>query len=267
LPPVSAERNLIGAEQFELQVGWELSMKWGEVIGGIALAALSASLSASSPAHAADMTPVAPRPAPAPGYIPAQFWWTGFYLGGGIGDGWGTAPFIDPLNGTATASPSINGLLVTGVAGINYQFSSVVVGAEGDFTGAFVNGSANDPTNNLQTKVLWTASITGRLGWAIDRLLIYGKGGVGFDFDRDIVTAPNGNTVTGTANHIGWTVGGGVEYAITEHWTGRLEYDYFKFTSKAFAFSGPAAVPVFAAPGGAVGINLNEIKGIMAYKF
>jgi outer membrane immunogenic protein len=245
-------------------------MKWGGVIGGVALAALgslSASLCESLPARAADMTPVAPRPAPASSYIPAQFWWTGFYLGAGIGDGWGTASFIDPLNTLASASPSINGLLVSGVAGINYQFSSVVVGVEGDFTGAFVNGSATDPTNSLQTKVFWTASITGRLGWAIDRLLLYGKGGVGFDYDRDTAARPTGVSVMGTANHVGWTVGGGAEYAITEHWTARIEYDYFAFPSKSFSFSGPAAVPPGGMPGGAVGINLNEIKGIMAYKF
>jgi outer membrane immunogenic protein len=239
-------------------------MKLGAVIGGVALAAVVA-LSPSGPARAADMSPVPQRPAPST-YIPAQFLWTGFYMGAGIGYGWGTAPFIDPLTG-ASATPSINGFLVGGVAGINYQFSSVVVGAEGDFTGAFATGSANDPTNNnLQTKMFWTASITGRLGWAIDRLLIFGKGGFAFDYDRDIVTIPNGNTAIGSANHVGWTVGGGVEYAVTEHWTGRIEYDYFKFANKAFSFAGPA-VPGVGLPGGQVAINLNQIKVIMAYKF
>jgi outer membrane immunogenic protein len=246
-------------------------MKWGEVIGGAALAAL-AGMSATGPARAADMTPVA-RPAPPSTYIPAQFYWTGFYMGAGLGDGWGTSAFVDPLN-AGSASPSIKGLLVTGVIGINYQFSTVVVGAEGDFTGAYVNGSATDtglnvpPTSNsLQTKVFWTASITGRLGWAIDRLLIYGKGGVAFDYDRNTVTISNGAGVLGTFNHVGWTVGGGAEYAVTEHWTARLEYDYLKFASRAFPFSGPAGPGIGAAPTGTVGINLNEIKGIMAYKF
>jgi outer membrane immunogenic protein len=246
-------------------------MKWGEAFGGAALAALAA-LSATCPAGAADMTPVAARPAPPSTYIPAQFFWTGFYMGAGFGDGWGTAPFVDPLN-AGSASPSIKGLLVTGVMGINYQISSVVLGAEGDFTGAFVKGSAidtgiNPATNNsLQTKVFWTASIAGRLGWAIDRLLIYGRGGVAFDYDRDTVTILNGASVLGTTNHVGWTVGGGAEYAITEHWTARLEYDYLKFASKAFAFTGPGAVPITSTPGGLVAINLNEIKAIMSYKF
>jgi len=237
-------------------------MKWGAVIGGFTLAAL-ASLPGALPARAADMTPVVQRGAPS-GYIPAQFLWTGFYLGAGIGDGWGTADFVDPLAPT-TASVSPKGFLVSGVTGINYQISSAVIGVEGDFTGAWVKGSTVDSANNtLQTSVFWTASIVGRLGWAFDRLLIYGRGGVGFDYDRDTVIVPSGASALGSVDHFGWTVGGGVEYALTEHWTGRLEYDYLKFATRGFIFAGPAI------PGGAsgnVGLKLNELKGIMAYKF
>src|SRR5258708_1202239 len=136
-------------------------MKWGAVVGGIAFAAL-----ASISARAADMTPVPQRTAGS-GYIPAQFLWTGFYLRAGIGDGFGTSTFTDPFGGSA--SPSINGFLVSGVSGINYQIGSVVIGAEGDFTGAFAKGTAADLAgDSLQTKVFWTASITGRLGLAFE---------------------------------------------------------------------------------------------------
>ena len=72
-------------------------MKWGAVIGGVALAALAslpATSPATSPAHAADMTPVRPIPATS-GYIPAQFFWTGFYVGVGIGGGRGSATFAE----------------------------------------------------------------------------------------------------------------------------------------------------------------------------
>jgi outer membrane immunogenic protein len=240
-------------------------MKWGAVIGGVALAAL-VSLPAALPARAADMTPIPQRAAPS-GYIPAQFLWTGFYLGAGGGYGWGTASFVDPFG--TTASPSLKGFLVGGVTGINYQISSVVIGVEGDFTGSWAKGSAVDSTgNNLQTSVFWTASITGRLGVAFDRLLIYGKGGVGFDYDRDTVTLVNGTSAMGSTNRAGWTVGGGVEYAVTEHWTGRIEFDYFKFPTKGFVFSGGPFPPLPALnAGGQVGINLDELKFIMAYKF
>jgi outer membrane immunogenic protein len=234
-------------------------MKWGAVIGGVALAAL-----ASLPARAADMTPIAQRPATS-GYFPAQFLWTGFYLGAGIGDGWGTSTFTDPLATTtaSAASPSLKGFLVGGVGGINYQISSIVLGVEGDFYASFVKGTALDPLGNaLQTQVFWTATFTGRLGWAFDRLLIYGKGGAAFDYDRDTVTQPSAAAVVGSTNRAGWTVGGGVEYAFTEHWTARIEYDYLKFPTKGFVFTGPAI-----NQGGNVGMNLNELKLVVANKF
>lgn len=244
-------------------------MKWGALTGGIALAALAslpASLPASSPARAADMTPIAQRPVTS-GYIPAQFFWTGFYIGAGIGGDWGTATLTDPLV-AATASPSLKGFLVTGISGVNFQISSVVVGVEADFTDPFAKGSALDSNgNNLQTQVFWTSSVTGRLGMAFDRLLIYGKGGVAFDYDRDTVTKPDTTTAIGSLYHVGWTVGGGVEYAVTDHWTGRLEYDYLRFASKGLTYQGTATPPLVLNVSGTAGLNLGEIKAVMAYKF
>jgi outer membrane immunogenic protein len=231
-------------------------MKWGAVIGSVALAALT-----SLPARAADMTPVVQRPATS-GYIPAQFFWTGFYLGAGIGGGWGHSTFVDPFG--SIASPSLKGFLLGGVAGINYQINSIVVGVEGDFVGSLAKGTTIDPLGNaLQTQVLWTATITGRLGWAFDRLLIYGKGGAAFEYDRDTVTQPSAVAVVGSTTRGGWTVGAGAEYAFTEHWTTRLEYDYLRFPSKGSVFSGPG--PLNSA--GSVGISLNELKLTVANKF
>jgi outer membrane immunogenic protein len=240
-------------------------MKWGAFIGGVTLAAL-----VSLPAGAADMQVVRPIPATS-GYIPAQFLWTGFYIGAGIGGSWANATFLDPLNPTATASFSPKGFLVSGISGINYQMSSFVVGVEADFTGTWDKGSATDSfNNNLATSVFWTASVTGRAGVAFDRLLIYFKGGVAFDYDRDTVTVPAGNTAIGSLYRVAWTVGGGMEYAVTDHWTGRLEYDYFRFPTKALSFQGTAVPLIGVIPGtvgGQVGLNIGEVKLIMAYKF
>jgi outer membrane immunogenic protein len=245
-------------------------MKWGAVLGGAAFAVL-ASLPAALPARAADMSPT-PRAIPATsGYIPAQFFWTGFYFGAGIGGSWNSATFVDPLPAAAgaTASPAPKGFLVSGVSGINYQFSSVVVGAEADFTGTWARGSAVDSANNtLSTSVFWTASITGRLGVAFDRLLVYGKGGVAFDYDRNTVMIPSSLTAIGSAYRVGWTVGGGVEYAVTEHWTGRIEYDYLRFPVKALSFQGTATTPPNVGfVSSTIGLNVSEVKLVMAYKF
>jgi outer membrane immunogenic protein len=239
-------------------------MKWGAVIGG-AIAAL-ATLPVSLPAQAADMTLA--RPAVS-GYIPAQFYWTGFYMGAGFGGGWASTTFVDPFTGQS-GSPAPRGFLATGIAGINYQIGAVVIGAEGDFTGAWTKGSVVDVSgNNLNVSTFWTASITGRVGIAFDRLLIYGKGGAAFDYDRDTVTLlPGTATVVGSLYRAGWTVGGGLEYAITDHWTGRIEYDYLKFASKTLSFQGNGTpTPMVGFVGGAIGVNISELKGIVAYKF
>jgi outer membrane immunogenic protein len=240
-------------------------MKWGAVIGGVALAAL-----ASMPASAADMT-VSPRRVPISGYIPAQFFWTGFYIGAGVGGGWGTSTITDPFNGSLSVSPSLKGVIIDGVSGINYQINSWVLGVEANFDGPWIKGSTSDVPpapalpNSLKTEVLWTASVTGRVGMAFDRLLVFGKGGVGFDNDRDtIVQGGTGVAVVGSIFRAGWTIGGGVEYAVTEHWTGRLEYDYFRFPARGLTFQGNTAL---TQVGGTVGLNLGELKGVMSYKF
>jgi outer membrane immunogenic protein len=249
-------------------------MRSGRVIGGVALAAfLSLPVAVSLPAQAADMA-VGPRPvAPAPStYIPAYFTWTGFYVGIEAGYGWGTAPWVmDPFFGKTSPSiaPSIKGFVTGGVTGINYQVGWAVIGLEGDFVGSWVKGSINDTTttNLLQSSVYWTASLTPRFGVAFDRLLVYAKGGGAFAFDKAMETINNGGAATGSSaggstTRGGWTVGGGIEYAMTEHWTTRVEYDYFGFSTKGYILSGPSA-----NQSANVGIKLNEIKAGVGYKF
>jgi opacity protein-like surface antigen len=78
----------------------------------------------------------------------------------------------------------------------------------------------------------------------------------------------------GSTDRIGWTAGGGVDYAFTEHWIVRLEYNYFRFSSKSIFFSDRSdACPPTAGSGtclsasGTVGFNLSEAKVAVAYKF
>jgi outer membrane immunogenic protein len=238
-------------------------MRLGAVIRGIALAAVASFPSVlSAPASAADM-PIGPRPVEVSGYIPAPYFWTGYYVGLAVGYGSGSAPFVDPFHAGTSASVPIKGFLTGGVTGINYQIGWAVVGLEGDFLGSWVKGSTPDSAaNSLSTDVVWTASLTPRFGVAFDRVLVYAKGGGAFDYDRSTVNFKAGGSALGTTNHAGWTVGGGVEYAFTEHWTTRIEYDYFKFASKSFLLSGTPTTPL----AGSVGLNLNQIKAVFSYK-
>jgi outer membrane immunogenic protein len=238
--------------------------KWMVVIGGVAPAVL-----ATWSAHAADLTPY-PAPPP-PSYIPARYLWTGFYLGVAAGGGFGTASFFDPFNGGTTGSNSLSGFLVGGYTGLNYQINYVVLGVEGDFTGSWAHGTTADTAGDaFKTEVLWTASVTGRFGVAFDRVLLFGKGGAAFTYHRDTVTlaTTTGQSPIGSAYPVGWTVGGGLDWAVTDHWIARLEYDYLHFPTRAVFLSAPALAGAGVAAGSAqVGVNLNEVKGGIAYKF
>jgi outer membrane immunogenic protein len=224
-------------------------MKWVSAIGGVALACV-----ASFPSRAADVTPVAPAPLPAaPTYIPAAFYWSGYYAGLTIGDGFGTASVFDPLAGQTT-SLSLSGFLAGGYLGANYQFGSIVVGFEGDFIAAFTEGTATDAAGSLKADMQATIGAAARVGWAMDRLLFFGKVGAGFVFQQDTVPLVNAANVTS----VGLLLGGGVDWAVTEHWIARIEYEYLKIPAQTFAGKGG-----FAQISG----NLNELRAGLAYKF
>jgi outer membrane immunogenic protein len=64
------------------------------------------------------------------------------------------------------------------------------------------------------------ASVRGRVGWAQDRLMLYGTGGVAWGY----VTTPPLDTLNGWRT--GWTAGAGAEYALPRNWSAKIEYRY-----------------------------------------
>jgi outer membrane immunogenic protein len=167
-------------------------------------------------ASAADL----PRqmPAKAPAYIPPPpYNWTGFYIGLNGGGGWGHSDYSAPL----TDSSSLSGGLVGGTVGYNYQMGQVVFGLEGDIDWADLRGSTTCAVaTSCETRNDWLATARGRLGYAFDRFLPYVTGGAAFG---DIKTSVTGFPDT-TATRTGWTLGGGIEYAISGPWTAKVEY-------------------------------------------
>lgn len=140
-------------------------------------------------ASAADLS--APyTPPPATTYTPPPSWsWTGPYAGLVGGYGWAT-----PGNGWEGG----------GYIGYNIQTNThLVVGVEGDLL------AAGKTDNN------WDATLRGRVGYAFNRVLLYGTGGVAFGGLQNL-----GASSTNT----GWTAGVGVEAAVTQNVTARVEY-------------------------------------------
>lgn len=121
--------------------------------------------------------------------------------------------------------------------GYNYQINQFVLGAEGDFDYTSIQGSrafSYDTSNGaiagtLKLKSDWQGSARLRLGYAIDNFLLYATGGIAFA-DAQLQTNGLGSSRT----HVGWTAGGGVEYAFTQNWIGRVEARYTDFDRQTY---------------------------------
>jgi outer membrane immunogenic protein len=203
-----------------------------------------AALAAGSPAVAADlsMPTKAPIMAPAP-----DFSWSGCYVGGHVGWGWGKAkssdgatssPVIDLSGLGRTAGVDTSGAIFGGQLGCNYQFSSNwVIGVEGSIAGADINGRDVSPFSfgqtTLQTKTDWLASATARLGYTWGQTLLYVKGGGAWAHSKSTLELSGYSNSSVDQTRSGWTVGAGLEWAFGSNWSTFVEYDHYFFNSKS----------------------------------
>src|SRR5689334_18429538 len=197
-------------------------------VGGMVLAAGTAFCCVT--AQAADLPrPRAPAAVAPVAYAPPVYNWSGIYVGGNLGAAFASSSWSDPFTG-AHDNFNKSGFLGGGQVGANWQINALVLGIEGDFDWTSLKGSGHDSHANLiNTNTQWTSTVTGRVGAAFDRLLIYGKGGVAFAHDKDSLNDIFGSSATATVNRTGWTAGAGLEYAFAPNWSAKIEYDYLGF--------------------------------------
>ena len=257
---------------------------------------VGATLLFAGPALAADLPVKAPTMPLAP-----VLGWTGFYIGGNVGYGWGDQgvnfsgdPHIGPLiaNGIVASSlasrPSdpIGGVQ----AGYNWQTGPVVFGFETDIDASSIAKSESFTSLGTTTRPDWLTSadqelnflgtVRGRLGYTITpSLLAYGTGGFaygGANVDTTVTSSTHGATTTTCPNFCGgrglsptltgWAAGGGLEYMVTPNWSLKAEYLYFDLGTLAQTYGDNAGRPL-----GVVGTS-TEFKGSIAriganYKF
>jgi outer membrane immunogenic protein len=177
----------------------------------------------------------------------AVYNWTGIYAGGSVGYGWAKKDWTDPLGPPFDAgSHNATGWLGGFQLGGNYQFGSFVVGVEGQYSWAKLKGShisLVDLADTLTTQVDCTANVAARIGYAFDRTLIYGRGGVAWI--RDAHRKIDLGAIEGMADttRTGWLLGAGIEYAFWGNWSARLEYNYMSFGTQRLNFIDPAGGP------------------------
>jgi outer membrane immunogenic protein len=248
------------------------------LLAGAALLAL-----AGAPALAADM---GRPPAPAPVYTKAPmmpvYSWTGGYIGLNAGYSWGdsetTTTTLFPVQAYFAASsvPAIatagaqavkpDGFTGGGQIGYNWQAgSATVVGLEADFESFGLKRTVNSgavvypccaPTafaiaSGVQTT--WLATFRARLGYLVtpSTLLYVTGGGAVTDLQGAFAFADNFGPAfesgAFTTAKLGWTAGGGIEWAVSGGWSAKAEYLFVSFptvtTTSTNLVVGGAAVP------------------------
>jgi outer membrane immunogenic protein len=212
-----------------------------------ALLSTTAVVSITGSALAADLPSRAAPPVYAPP-IPI-FTWTGVYLGGDIGYAWGAnsnsnVTIVGPRGNVFSGNVgggSVNGVIGGAHVGYNYQFGPVfgtgafVAGLEGDVEGSSLSRTVTLPFvgpfggTTLSARENVTGSIRGRIGVAFDRVLLYATGGAAFGGFESSINVPGFGFFQRNTTRVGYTVGGGLEYAVTNNWSVRAEYRYSNY--------------------------------------
>jgi outer membrane immunogenic protein len=218
----------------------------------------AAAVTLAGPALGADMA--VPPPLEKAAFYPVRIYeWTGFYVGvnGGFATGRSRVDF--PVLGP-TANFTLDGALVGGTVGFNYQAGPIVWGVEADIGLADISGGAACPAAGVACAVRnrWLATARGRLGWAISNWMPYITGGMALGETR-VSALPTGSQDT---THGGWTAGGGVEVALNRNWSMKAEYLFVQLDN--FRCDAPTCSPL-----GVVSAPFREhlIRGGINYAF
>jgi outer membrane immunogenic protein len=219
-----------------------------------------ASLALIGSAAAADF----PRKAPSYAPIAPVFTWTGFYVG--VHGGWGWSNWDAGPGAITGGTADGDGWIAGFQAGYNYQMGNIVVGVEGDFSFADVKITAPLFAGSITLKNDYYGTVTGRLGYAFDRFLVYGKGGVAFTRDKWDGDDGLGGTATGKFNRVGWTIGGGVEYALWNNFSVKAEYNFMDYGEKTEALTTGGGLIIVGGPA-SVSETVHIVKVGANYRF
>lgn len=199
------------------------------------------------------------------------FIWTGGYIGLQGGYSWldPVQQFVGSIN--LVGEPDANGWTLGGQAGYRYQFDSgIVAGVEADLFGYFdADGLApiGGSINNAAFEANYGGSVRGQVGYAFDRFLPYVTGGLAF-VDIEGGTTPGGSTTVAPGasyddTRIGWTIGAGLAYAVTDNWIVNADYRYSDYGDETYD------TPAVAGGTADTSLDLTEqaLKLGISYKF
>jgi outer membrane immunogenic protein len=193
--------------------------------------------------------------------------WSGLYIGGNVGYGWGDGntdfSFL-PTPALFEADNTTLGARTTGITGgaqfgYNWQIGSLVTGLEADIQGSNIDGSVHAVQTFLGTaiensfissepKLSWFGTVRGRLGVTVTPdLLLYGTGGLAYGHvDASANQALSASPANVSKTKVGWTAGAGAEWMFAHNWSAKLEYLYLDLGSdSAIGSLAPTFDPIF----------------------
>jgi outer membrane immunogenic protein len=231
------------------------------LLSGVALVAL-----AVSSASAADL----PRKAPPPVVVAPPFSWSGFYIGGHVG-GAKVERCLELTLLDAEACVDRTGWLGGGQIGYNWQAGQLVFGVE--FSGSFADLGGGVNAGLLPGGMYFESDgksllmLTGRLGWAMDRTLLYVTGGAASARANVDFHVPVGAAIVvrdASLTRTGWTFGIGAEFAFTPNWSFAAQYNWIDLGGRDVTFAALGAAPLVAAN---VDQSFNVFTLRMNYRF
>ena len=235
-------------------------------IPGMPLAAyvgLRGAMPAAGPAFIPGAAPILVKAAP-------EFNWSGLYVGINGGYSFGASNWTDSVSGGSSGLFGTSGFAFGGTLGANYQSGALVLGVEGDGGWTKVSGFGTYAATPLCaggciTRNGWLSTARGRVGFAFGRFLAYGTGGAAFGN----VQAGFSNDAVSNVISAGWTVGGGIEAALTSQWSVKAEYLFVDLAngscSADCAIANPNGPPLI--PSVAVKFSESMVRAGLNYKF
>jgi outer membrane immunogenic protein len=164
---------------------------------------------------------------------PGLFSWSGFYVGGHAGWGWGSFE-VGNLGIAPPSRIAVNGGIAGGQVGANWQWGAFVAGVEADVGAKAFKGGDDGTAGSLdQISGRWGGTARVRLAYALDRWMFFATGGGALlNYHYDSTLAPSGLTLTqnrnlGFARSItdsGFVVGAGIEQSFAPNWSAKIEY-------------------------------------------
>ena len=175
-----------------------------------------------------------------PRYVDAAYSWTGPYIGGFVGSLFGVEDWVFLTGPPSRLNPDFGGYQVGGQAGYNVQLGRVVLGVEADYGYTNANGAVSCPNAlffTCEAELNRLGTLAGRIGVTWGRALFYAKGGWAYGevaAGARLNTAPPGNGTQTTEWSNGWAVGGGMEFALTNHWSAKAEYLHYDLGKETY---------------------------------